>query len=265
MPMKQTVYLDNAATTRVRPEVNEAIAPFLSGDGFGNPSSSHAPGRLAAAAVAEARNRIAEALGTEPNQVVFTSGGTEADNLAVLGAARQAQSVSGRARVAVCALEHKAVLDSANMVARHGGEIVKLPVDETGSLQIDALVEALSGGLSLASVMWVNNETGSVQNVPAIAEKCAEAGTVFHTDAVQAVGKIDLSLADLPGTMVTISGHKIGAPKGIGALILAKGQRLEPMIFGGGQQSGIRPGTENVIGIVALGWPCSWQLRNYER
>jgi cysteine desulfurase len=251
--MKPHVYLDNAATTPVRPEVREVIAQFLSGDHFGNPSSSHRIGRTARAAVEGARKQVATVLGTEPDSVVFTSGGTEADNLAVLGAALAARSRGDAMTVAVSAVEHKAVLDAANAVKRMGGKEVVLGVDEAGAVIPGELEAALSERPSVVSVMWVNNETGAVQNIAELADLCVSSGALFHTDAVQAVGKVACSLADIPGTMLTISGHKIGAPKGIGALVLPAGQTVEPLIHGGGQQGGIRPGTENVIGIVALG------------
>src|SRR6266540_410756 len=201
---KRLAYLDNAATTPVRAEVLEAMLPYLGKDAFGNPSSPHRFGRAARAGVDEAKRTIAEALGAEPGQVIFTSGGTEADNLAVIGS---------------------------------------------------ALAEALARGVAVASVMWVNNEVGVVQPVAAVAARCRAAGVPFHSDAVQALGKIPVSLRDVGCTFLTISGHKIGAPKGIGALVVRDRHALEggAIIHGGGQQFGLRPGTENVPGIVGLG------------
>jgi len=249
----QRVYLDHAATTPVRPEVRAAMEPFLCDETFGNPSSAHWAGRPARAALEEARQRIASAVAAEPHQVVFTSGGTEADNLAVLGGALAARATGRPFRVAVSAIEHKAVLDAAKVVERLGGEMVLLPVSATGQVDTGAVEAALDQGVALLSVMWVNNEMGAVQDVAALAERAAAANVPFHTDAVQALGKIPCTMADTPITLLTLSGHKIGAPKGVGALVVRDKQVLEPLLHGGGQQEGVRPGTENVAGAVALG------------
>ncbi|HWP36592.1 MAG TPA: cysteine desulfurase family protein [Gemmatimonadales bacterium] len=251
--MRPLVYLDNAATTPIRPEVLEAMAPYVSGGAFGNPSSAHRFGREARAAVQEARRKIATALGAEPGQVFFMSGGTEANNLAVVGAALAARAAGRPFRVAVSAIEHKAVHGAAHAVEALGGEMVVLPVDRQGQVDLDALDAALEKGVAVVSVMWVNNEVGIVQDIRGIAERCAAAGTPFHTDAVQAVGKVPVSLSDAPCTMLTLSGHKLGAPKGIGALVLRDRKCVHPLLHGGGQQGGIRPGTENVSGAVGLG------------
>jgi len=253
---KRLVYLDNAATTPVRPEVLEAMLPYLGRDAFGNPSSAHRFGRAARAGVEEAKRTIAEVLGggVEPGHVIFTSGGTEADNLAVIGAALAARDRGGPFRVAVSAIEHKAVLAAAHAVVHLGGEEVILPVDGDGAVSLEALDEALArSSVAVVAVMWVNNEVGAVQPVARLAERCREAGVPFHVDAVQAFGKIPVSLRDVPCTLLTLSGHKIGAPKGIGALIVRDRHVVEAIIHGGGQQFGIRPGTENVPGIAALG------------
>jgi cysteine desulfurase len=251
---KRVVYLDNAATTPVRPEVLEAMLPYLGKDAFGNPSSAHRFGRAARAGVEEAKRQVAEAVGAEPNQVIFTSGGTEADNLAIIGAALAARDRGGPFRVAVSATEHKATLAAAHAVKHLGGDEVILPVTASGTVDETALETALGGGVvALVSVMWVNNEVGTVQPVARIARRCCDAGVLFHSDAVQAFGKLPVSMRDVPCTLLTISGHKIGAPKGIGALVVRDRQAVEAIIHGGGQQFGIRPGTENVPGIVALG------------
>ncbi|HEV2749589.1 MAG TPA: cysteine desulfurase family protein [Gemmatimonadales bacterium] len=252
---KRLVYLDNAATTPVRPEVLEAMLPYLGRDAFGNPSSAHRFGRTARAGVEEAKRAIADVLGTEPGQVIFTSGGTEADNLAVIGAALAARDRGGPFRVAVSAIEHKAVLAAAHAVVHLGGEEIILPVDGAGAVSVEALDDALArgGGVAVVCVMWVNNEVGAVQAVGQLGGRCREAGVPFHVDAVQAFGKIPVSLRDVPCTLLTLSGHKIGAPKGIGALIVRDRHVVEAIIHGGGQQFGIRPGTENVPGIVGLG------------
>src|SRR3989441_8077498 len=250
---KRLVYLDNAATTPVRPEVLEVMLPYLGKDAFGNPSSAHRFGRAARAGVEEAKRSIAEALGVEPGHVIFTSGGTEADNLAVIGSALAARERGGPFRVAVAASEHKAVLAAAHAVQHLGGEEVILPVGASGEVEEEALDRALARGVAVVSVMWVNNEVGTMQPVGSLAARCREAGVAFHSDAVQALGKVPVSLRDVGCTLLTISGHKIGAPKGIGALIVRDRHAVEAIIHGGGQQLGIRPGTENVPGIIGLG------------
>ena len=251
--MKRATYLDNAATTPVRPEVLEAMLPYLGKEAFGNPSSAHRFGRAARAGVEEAKRAVAEAVGAEPNQVVFTSGGTEADNLAIIGAALAARDRGGPFRVVVSATEHKAALAAAHAVKHLGGEEVILPVTASGRVDAAAFENALAGGVAVASVMWVNNEVGTIQPVRELADRCSAAGVLFHSDAVQAFGKVPVSLRDVTCALLTISGHKIGAPKGIGALIVRDRKAVEAIIHGGGQQFGIRPGTENVPGIVALG------------
>jgi cysteine desulfurase len=247
------VYLDHAATTPVRPEVLEAMLPFLTDTAFGNPSSPHRFGRAARAGIEQAKRQVAAAVGAEPNQVVFTSGGTEADNLAIIGSGLAAREHGGRMLVAVSATEHKAVLAAAHAVTHLGGEEEILAVNRQGVVEMDTLDQALARKPAAVSVMWVNNETGVVQPVQEIAARCRDAGCGFHTDAVQAFGKIPVSVRDLPCTLLTLSGHKIGAPKGIGALIIRDRKAVEAIIHGGGQQFGIRPGTENVAGAVALG------------
>jgi cysteine desulfurase len=249
----RVVYLDHAATTPVRPQVLDAMLPYLRDEAFGNPSSAHRFGRAARAGIEEAKRRVAEAVDAEPNQVIFTSGGTEADNLAVIGAALASRDRDGPFRVAVCATEHKAVLAAAHAVAHLGGEEIALPVDAAGVVDEAALDAALARGVAVVSVMWVNNEVGTLQPVARLAARCRDAGVCFHTDAVQAFGKIPVSVRDVPCTLLTISGHKIGAPKGIGALVVRDRRAVEAIIHGGGQQFGLRPGTENVPGIIALG------------
>ncbi|HKA57924.1 MAG TPA: cysteine desulfurase family protein [Gemmatimonadales bacterium] len=250
---KRVTYLDNAATTPVRPEVLEAMLPYLGKEAFGNPSSAHRFGRAARAGIEEAKRAIAEAVDAEPNQVVFTSGGTEADNLAIIGAALAAKTVGGPFRVAVSATEHKAALAAAHAVKHLGGEEVILPVTASGLVEETQLAKAIEHGVAVVSIMWVNNEIGTVQPVRQLAARCHEAGVLFHTDAVQAFGKVPVSLRDFNCTLLTLSGHKIGAPKGVGALIVRDRKAVEAIIHGGGQQFGIRPGTENVPGIIALG------------
>src|SRR5688500_1286666 len=247
------VYLDPASTTPVRPELLVARLPYLTDQAFGNPSSSHRFGRAARAGIEQARREIAQAAGAEPNQVIFTSGGTEADNLGIIGAALAARDRGGQACAVVSAIEHKAVLAAAHAVCHLGGREVVLPVDADGHVSLDALDRALADRPALVAIMWVNNEVGVIQPVAEIAARCRAADVVFHTDAVQAFGKVPVSVGDLTCTLLTLSGHKIGAPKGIGALIVRDRKAIEAIIHSGGQQYGIRPGTENVAGAVALG------------
>src|ERR1043165_1306593 len=211
--MKTMVYLDNAATTPVRPEVLEAMMPFLTDRAFGNPSSSHNFGRTARAGVEEARRKIAAALGVEPREIIFTSGGTEADNLALAGAALAAKDAGGPFRVAVGATDHKAVLGPAHWIEHLGGETITLPVDSDGVLDTGAIDQALARGVSVVGIMWVNNEVGTVQDVAGIAGRCAKAQTPLHVDAVQALGKVPCRTLPPGITFLAISGHKIGAPK----------------------------------------------------
>lgn len=246
-------YLDNAATTPVLPEVRDAMAPFLDVHAFGNPSSPHQYGRAARAAVEQARRQVAQAVGTDPKWVYFTSGGTEADNLAVLGGALAARAGGRPFAVAVSAIEHKAVHAAAHAVEGMGGSARELRVDLTGVVDVDAVDEALAAGARIVALMWVNNETGVIQHVRTIAERCAADGAWCVSDAVQALGKVPCSLEGLPRTMLAVSAHKIGGPKGVGALILPDPHAVHPLIHGGGQQGGLRPGTENVPGIVGFG------------
>ena len=246
------VYLDHAATTPVRPEVLDAMLPFLR-ESWGNPSSPHRLGRAARAGLDQARREVAEAVGAEPNQIVFTSGGTEADNLAIIGASLAARDRGLPMRAVVTAIEHKAILAAAHEVVHLGGTEEVLPVGRDGRLALETLEGALSRNPSVVSVMWVNNEVGVVQPVEEIAARCRDAGVSFHTDAVQAFGKFPIALQSLPLSLLTLSGHKIGAPKGIGALVVRSRGIVDAIIHGGGQQYGIRPGTENVAGAVALG------------
>lgn len=247
------VYLDHAATTPVRAEVLEAMLPFLGPAAFGNPASAHRFGRTARAGVEEARRKVAAAVGAEPGQVIFTSGGTEADNLAIVGAALAARAAGRAMHAAVCATDHKAVLAAAHALTRLGGSEAVLPVQGDGVVDLAALDGALDAQPAVVSVMWVNNEVGTVQPVAEIGRRCQAAGVLFHTDAVQAFGQIPVSMEASGAVLLTISGHKIGAPKGVGALVVRSRAAIEAIIHGGSQQFGLRPGTENVAGAVALG------------
>jgi cysteine desulfurase len=243
----EPVYLDHAATTPLRPEVREAILPFL-GERWGNPSSAHRWGREARAALEDARVRLAAVLGASPAEVVFTRGGTESDNLAVLGRAR---AVPG-APVVCSAVEHKAVLASAKAACREGSPFRALPVDGDGVVREEALPELLAERPAVVSVMWANNETGALQPVERIAARCREAGAVFHTDAVQAFGKVPVRVDRVPVDLLSLSAHKFGGPVGVGALFVRRGTELRPLLFGGSQERALRPGTEDVVGAVGM-------------
>ena len=247
------IFLDAAATTPVRREVLEAMWPYLTGD-FGNPSSHHSLGESAAMALAGARTATAKALNCRPAEVTFTSGGTEADNLAVKGIALARQAADQALnRVVISAIEHPAVEESARYLERfHGFAVDTVPVDGFGQVTPDALAAVLRPETALVSVMYANNEVGTVQPIRELAALCREKGIPFHTDAVQAAGWLPLDTKFLGVDAMSISGHKLGAPKGNGALFVRSRTRVEPLLHGGGQERGRRSGTENVAGAVAL-------------
>ncbi len=243
------IYLDAAATVPVRPDILELIGPLLSTE-FGNPSSRHSQGEGAARALDYARNTAAEVLGCRPGDIVFTSGGTEADNLAVKGLALARPR--GR-HIVSSVVEHPAVLESLRFLERvHGFRITLLPVDGEGLVDPDEAARALTPDTTLCTVMYANNEVGSIQPVAGIARLCREAGVPFHTDAVQAAAWLPLDTGSLGVDAMSISGHKLGAPKGCGLLYVRGALPLEPLLHGGGQERGKRSGTENVAGAVAV-------------
>ncbi|QDG64666.1 cysteine desulfurase family protein [Pseudarthrobacter sp. NIBRBAC000502771] len=247
------IFLDAAATTPVRREVLDAMWPYLTG-GFGNPSSHHTLGEAAAGALAQARRTVADVLGCRPGEVVFTSGGTEADNLAVKGVALARQAANPLLdRVVISAVEHPAVEESARYLERfHGFSVDVVPVDSTGRVTPEALAGALRPETALVSIMYANNEVGTIQPIAALADAARAHGIPFHTDAVQAAGWLPLDTRPLGVDAMSISGHKLGAPKGCGLLFVRSRTRLEPVIHGGGQERGRRSGTENVAGAVGL-------------
>lgn len=244
------IYLDHAATTPVRPEVLEAMQPFY-GPRFGNPSSTHRWGREARAALDEARERVGKCLGARPDEVCFTSGGTEADNFAILGVWRCARG-RGRNAVVSSPTEHKAVLGAIHQAAREGAEERMLDVDSSGAINADSFRAGMRDDVAIASVMWVNNEIGVIQPIAEFGATAKARGIVMHTDAVQAFGKIEIDASVQQFDLLSISGHKFGAPKGIGALFIRRGTAIEPLLHGGTQDRGRRPGTENVAAAVAL-------------
>jgi cysteine desulfurase len=247
------IFLDAAATTPVRREVLDAMWPYLTGE-FGNPSSHHSLGEAAAAALADARAAVAGVLGCRAGEVTFTSGGTEADNLAVKGIALARQAADPRLnRIAISAIEHPAVEESARYLERfHGFAVDVVPVDGTGRVTPEALAAVLGPATALASVMYANNEVGTVQPVTELAALARAQGIPFHTDAVQAAGWLPLDVKALGVDALSLSGHKLGAPKGCGVLYLRGRTRIEPLVHGGGQERGRRSGTENVAGAVGL-------------
>ena len=242
------IYLDLAATSPVRREVLEAMWPFLTSD-FGNPASQHEAGSSARRALDEARARVAARLGARAGEITFCSGGTESDNAAIKGIALA--EPRGR-HVVVSAVEHPAVLESARWLGRLGFEITILPPDPDGLVAPAALADALRNDTTLVSIQHANNEVGTVQPIAALAAVAAARGVPCHTDAVQAAGWLDLDVRELGVSALSISGHKLGAPKGVGVLWVDRGQSWEPLVHGGGQQDGRRSGTEDVAGAVAL-------------
>lgn len=242
------IYLDEAATTPVKREVMEAMWPYL-GSQFGNPSSHHEPGEAARAALDQARADVADALGARPSEITFTSGGTESDNTAVKGIALARPR--GR-HVIVSAVEHPAVLESAEWLRRIGYDVDHVPVDQQGVVHPDALRELLRDDTTLVSIQHASNEVGTVQDVAALVAVAQERGVPFHTDAVQSAGWLDLDVTALGVQALSISGHKLGAPKGVGVLYVARRTPFEPLIHGGGQEDGRRSGTENVAAAVGM-------------
>jgi cysteine desulfurase len=248
--MPAPVYLDHAATTPVRAEVRAAMEPFY-GPKFGNPSSMHRWGREARAALDEARERVAATLGASPDEIVFTSGGTECDNLAILGSWRLLRE-KGKRAVVTTPIEHKAILAAMHQAHHEGAEERLLAVDGSGVVRDESFDALVRDDVAICSVMWVNNEIGTVQPIAKLAERAKSRGVLFHTDAVQAFGHIPVSASTTPFDILSLSGHKIGAPKGIGAIYIRRGTFVEPLQFGGSQNRGVRPGTENVAAAVGL-------------
>jgi cysteine desulfurase len=246
-------YLDYAATTPMRPEAVAAMLPFLS-DTFGNPSGSHAVARAAKTALEEAREEVAAALGAEPGEVVFTGGGTEADNLGVKGAAHAARAAGRGDGVVTSAFEHKGVLASCDRLECEGFRVRRAPVGADGIVDLDALGDALDDRTVVVSVMLVNNEVGTIQPLDEIADlvRARAPRALVHTDAVQGVPWLDVAVAARDADLVAISAHKFGGPKGVGALVVRGDAALTPLIEGGGQERALRSGTSNVAGVVAM-------------
>lgn len=244
----ERLYLDNAATTATRAEVVDAMLPFFYAD-FANPSSLHQSGQRVNRALTAARRRVAESLHARPDEIIFTSGGSEADSLAIFGmmTGRYAQ-----AHFVTSALEHHAVLHAAEALRARGHKVTVLPVDHEGVVSASSLAAALDGAPTVVSIMHGNNEIGTLQDIKILAAVARERGAIFHTDAVQTVGHVPVDVAALGVDALSLSGHKFEGPKGVGALFARKGLVVEPLIFGGGQEGGRRSGTENVPGAIGL-------------
>ena len=249
----KTVYLDNNATTQIADEVREAILPFLS-DLWGNPSSMHTFGGQTKKYVEAAREQVAALIGAaDPQEITFTSCGSESNNLAIRGAA---EAMDKPPHVITSKVEHAAVSGPCHYLEDRGLRLTKLDVDAKGRLDVETLQREVKAGKSLASIMWANNETGVIFPVGLIGEMIHEFGGIFHSDGVQAVGKIPMRVSDLPIDMLSLSGHKLHAPKGVGALYIRRGTKVKPLVLGGHQERGRRAGTENVPYIVGLGLAC---------
>jgi len=249
------IYLDYNATTPIDPAVVEAMLPYLSTH-FGNPSSSHHYGQLTHHAIDTAREQVARLIGCRPGEIIFTGGGSESDNLAIRGAALARRSRGDHIITQVT--EHPAVLNTCRALAHlHGFRVTYLPVDSCGRVDPAGVEAAIEDGTILITIMLANNETGTLQPIQEIAQIARRHGVLVHTDAAQAIGKLPVRIDELGVDMLTIAGHKLYAPKGIGALYVRHGLQLEPLVYGGGQEAGLRAGTENVAYMVALGSACT--------
>ena len=258
---KPVIYMDNNATTRVAPEVLQEMLPYFS-DFYGNPSSMHSFGGNVGAKVREARQKVAALLGAMPEEIVFTSCGTESDSTAILSAL---QAFSGKRHIVTTRVEHPAVknlCEHLDILTGHKHRITMLPVDREGMIDLRQYEESLSDDTAVVSVMWANNETGVVFPVERMAAIAKERGILFHTDAVQAVGKIAINLADSNIDFLSLSGHKLHAPKGVGVLYVRKGTPYVPFLVGGHQERGRRGGTENVTSLIGLGKACELAANN---
>ena len=253
------IYMDHSATSPVDPEVFEAMKPYFV-DNFGNASTLYSQGRDARKAMEAAREQVASLIGAKPEEVIFTSGGTESDNIAIKGTAYRLKNKGNH--IITSAIEHPAVRETCKYLEKNGFEVTYLPVYEEGIVRVSDLEDAITDKTILITIMHANNEIGTIQPISEIGKIARENKIYFHTDAVQTVGKIPVNVEEMNVDMLSLSAHKVYGPKGIGALYVKKGVRLEPIIHGGGHEKGLRPGTENVSGIVGLGKACELAEKN---
>ena len=250
MSEKSPIYLDYNATTPLTEEVITEMLPYLQTH-FGNPSSSHLYGRTAKRALETARQRVADLIGANPDEILFTGGGTESNNIAICGAALAAKNLGNH--LVTSDIEHPAVINVFHYLANQGYQVITLPVSSTGLVSPDDLAAALKPDTILVSIMHANNEVGTIQPIQQLASIAHQAGALFHTDAAQSVGKIAVNVNDLSVDLLSIAGHKLYAPKGVGSLYIRRGIKLEKTLFGASQEGGMRPGTENIASIAGLG------------
>lgn len=253
------IYLDHAASTPIADSVLEEMMPYLK-ENYGNPSSIHRFGRIATKALDLARKRIADLIGASPNEILFTSGGTESNNTALFGTMNQSKGKT----LITTSIEHDAVLEPCKKLEQLGHNVIYLPVDSAGMIDVENLESLLSDQIGLVSIMFANNEVGTIQPIKQIAQLCKKHSIPFHTDAVQAVGKIPVDVQELSVDLMSISSHKINGPKGIGALYIRHGMKLDPFLLGGGQENGMRSGTESVANIVGFGKACQIAKENLQ-
>ena len=257
--MPEPIYLDHNATTPVLPEVLDAMLPYLRGK-FGNPSSSHVCGRRARAAVEQARDQVAGLLGCDADEIIFTSGGTEANNLAIRGVTAH----SSRRQIVVSAIEHPSVAVPVGWLAANGWHVQRVAVDESGSARIAEIEAAVTTATALVTIGHSNGETGVLQPLAEAVRRARRVDAYVHTDAAQSIGKVPVDVRALDADLLTVAGHKLYAPQGVGALYVRRGVKLEPLALGAGHERGLRAGTENVPAIVALGAACAFAQRDLQ-
>ncbi|MEE9565654.1 MAG: cysteine desulfurase family protein [Nitrosopumilaceae archaeon] len=251
------IYLDNAASTVIHNEVFQEMIPFLK-EQYGNPSSIHHSGRMASRAIQKARKQIANLISANPEEILFTSGGTESNNIALFGITH---TNKGK-HIITSSIEHDAVLEPCKKLEKEGFDVTYLPVSGDGLINPEDVKKSITKNTCLVSIMFANNEVGTVQPIGEIAKLCSEKRIFFHTDAIQAIGKLEINVKELRLDMLSISSHKINGPKGVGALYIKSGTEIEPYIFGGGQENGLRSGTENVASVVGFGKACELAKEN---
>jgi len=254
------IYLDNAASTPIHKEVLHEMLPFLK-ESYGNPSSIHKMGRLSNKAVKQARKQIANLISAYPNEILLTSGGTESNNTALSGLAHANKGN----HIVTSSIEHEAVLEPCKKLEKEGFKITYLPVNNKGLVNLDDVKNSINENTCLVSIMFANNEVGTIQPIKEISEICHKKNIFFHTDAIQDVGKVKINVKELGVDLLSLSSHKINGPKGVGALYIRSGVNIEPLIVGGGQENGLRSGTENVASIVGLGKACLLANENIEK